>query len=55
MPPEMLQVIEQIKAAPPDQQQGMVQQIVQKMQSMPKPPAEIQQAIQQLMQALGQG
>ena len=52
LPPEMIRVIEQIKQAPPEQQRAMVEQIIEKIKAMPKSPQEIEQAIQQFIQAV---
>lgn len=52
MPPELVQAIQQVKQAPPEQQQAFMQQIMEKIQAMPKPPEQIAQAIQQFTQAM---
>jgi hypothetical protein len=52
MPPEMMKVVEQIKSLPPDQKNMAAQNIIEKIQQMPKTPQEKQQAIQQFMAAV---
>jgi hypothetical protein len=52
MPPEMMKVVEQIKSLPPDQKNMAAQNIIEKIQQMPKSPQEKQQAIQQFMAAV---
>ena len=54
MPPEMLQVVAQLKQMEPQARQGAMQQIIQKIQSSGKSQGEVQQAVQQLMAAVGQ-
>lgn len=54
MPPELLQAIEQMKGAPPAQQQQFMQQLMQKIAAMNHDPQKLQMIQQQLMQALGQ-
>ncbi len=53
MPPEMMEMVQKIKQMDPAMQQQVLQQLIQKIQTSGKPPAEAQQAIQQLTQAVG--
>lgn len=52
MPPEMVKVVQSIKMLPPDQKEQATMQIVQRINSSPKPDNEKQQAIQQFIDAV---
>lgn len=52
MPPEMMKIVDQIKMLPPDQKEQASMQIVQRINSSPKPENEKQQAIQQFIAAV---
>lgn len=52
MPPEMMQVVQQIKMMQPDQKNQAIQQMAEHIQKMPKSDQEKQQAIQQFMTAV---
>lgn len=52
MPPEMMKIVQQIKSAPPEDKEQMVQMIVESIQGQNKPEQEKMQAINQLMTAI---
>lgn len=54
MPPELVQAIQQMKGASPEEREAFIREIVGKIQGMPKPPEQVEQAIQQFMQAMGE-
>jgi hypothetical protein len=54
MPPEMMQAIQQMKTADPATKQQFIQEVTQKIQASGKPPEQIQQVLQQFMQAMQQ-
>ncbi|MES2323287.1 MAG: hypothetical protein V4633_13565 [Pseudomonadota bacterium] len=53
MPPEMMEAIQQMKGASPEERQQFIQQVTQAIQSAPKDPAQKEQVMQQFMQAMG--
>jgi len=52
MPPEMQNIISQIKTLPPDQKNQAIQKMIENIQQMPKSEQEKQQAIQQFTAAV---
>lgn len=54
LPPEMMQMIQQVKSADPQKQQQFIQHVVQQIQTSGKAPEMVQQAIQEFMGAMQQ-
>lgn len=53
MPPELMQVVQQMKGAPPQQRDAFIQIMSQKIASSVHDPAMKQQVLQAFMQAMG--
>ena len=52
MPPEMMQMVEKMKGAPPDQKQQFLQQVIGQIQGSGKDPAMIKQVLAAFLQAM---